>query len=382
MYFRESVTIASNQIGLADTIRDLDEFLFLNQETPVSLSRVISVLDVDDDMAATLVELYVEAGVLTPLAYSVCPTDGSLLPLSDNLIECDLCEKQYACESIDVETCYTPRLTVFECGDQLKTVGSATSASVDGIFPIIGCSNEDRAADVIFLHGLDGDATTTWHPKAEPSDYWPKWLGEDLPNVGIWSVDYEASSLNWHGTALPLEDRATNVIEKLLAAGLGDRPIIFICHSLGGLLAKQILRHAKEMANEEWSPFAQNTRLIIFLATPHSGSSVSGYVQYMKAVLLPTVAVTDLTAHDPHLRGLNVWYRNNVQMMNVQSRVFYETRKTKSILVVDPTSSDPGIAGVIPVPIDADHVEICKPVSRSDVVYARCKKLVSQAVGS
>jgi hypothetical protein len=38
-------------------------------------------------------------------------------------------------------------------------------------------------------------------------------------------------------------------------------------------------------------------------------------------------------------------------------------------MVVDPTSADPGITGVVPRSVDADHVSICKPTSRQHLVY-------------
>jgi len=38
-----------------------------------------------------------------------------------------------------------------------------------------------------------------------------------------------------------LEGRTEKLMNQLLAIGIGDRPIIFLAHSMGGLLVKNIL---------------------------------------------------------------------------------------------------------------------------------------------
>ncbi|MEL7011418.1 MAG: alpha/beta hydrolase, partial [Cyanobacteria bacterium J06588_4] len=62
------------------------------------------------------------------------------------------------------------------------------------LVPILGTDNASCIGDVVFVHGLGGDALSTWHPqgKKEKANSWLTWLGEDLEQVGIWTINYAA----------------------------------------------------------------------------------------------------------------------------------------------------------------------------------------------
>jgi hypothetical protein len=95
----------------------------------------------------------------------------------------------------------------------------------------------------IFVHGLGGDAFDTWRARPEDEAFWPHWLAEDIPGLAVFSVGYPAAVSNWRGTSMPLQDRAGDVLEGLLVdLEQLHAPIVFVCHSLGGLVVSQ--RHA------------------------------------------------------------------------------------------------------------------------------------------
>ncbi len=52
---------------------------------------------------------------------------------------------------------------------------------------------------------------------AEGSAFWPEWLARDVPGLTTWTLAYKALPTNWLGTATPIQDRAKNVLECLLA---------------------------------------------------------------------------------------------------------------------------------------------------------------------
>ena len=197
--------------------------------------------------------------------------------------------------------------------------------------------------------------------------------------MGVWSLEYSASPVTWKGSTMPLTDRALNVLATLDASGIGARPIIFVAHSFGGLLVKQMLRSARDLGEPKWEAIQQQTKGIVFLSTPHSGSGLATWVRSFGALLGTSVTIKELEANEPHLRDLNLWYRSNAAKLDIATEVYFEKQKTAGIRIVDETTSDPGIAGVIPVPMDANHWTIAKPDSRVSVMYTRTRRFVSNA---
>lgn len=250
----------------------------------------------------------------------------------------------------------------------------------DELVKISGCNNPARVADILFVHGLGGHSIATWHPASskENNDCWPFWLGRDLPIAGIWSLGYAASPSTWKGTSMPLADRAINILALLDTYDIGTRPLLFITHSLGGLLVKQMLRHALDFEQPAWKLLVTNTCGIVFLSTPHSGSDLANWLKHLSGILKPTITVSELEAHHSRLRELNLLYRNHKILSRIPIQVYYETLPTHGIKVVDQTSADPGIPGVIPIPLDEDHISICKPSSTKHRTYMGIKKFIEK----
>ncbi len=226
--------------------------------------------------------------------------------------------------------------------------------------------------DVVFVHGLGGDGDGTWRPKG--SESWLCWLAEDIPSIAVWSLTYPAGSTKWtaDGEGMALPERASNLIPTLNYYGIGSRKTLFVCHSLGGLVVKQILRQSAEMAMPDWAPIAESTVGVAFLATPHSGSDLATFTKIV-AVARPTKTTLALTSHCPHLKELGDWYRQNAARLGIETASYAESRKVRrvfrTVMVVTVTSADPGIDGCITTSLDADHIDISKPTSRATDTY-------------
>ena len=104
-------------------------------------------------------------------------------------------------------------------------------------------------ASVVFVHGLGGHVYDTWRRAADDNTFWPVWLAQDVEGLAVYSLAYEAPVSNWLGTSMPLQDRAVNIFELLLTEpGLRTGPVVFVCHSLGGLIVKKVLLNLQQQA--------------------------------------------------------------------------------------------------------------------------------------
>ncbi|MBI1786998.1 MAG: hypothetical protein HYR60_05515, partial [Acidobacteria bacterium] len=241
---------------------------------------------------------------------------------------------------------------------------------------------------MVFIHGLGGDALTTWRHGEDEATSWPHWLGQEFPQVGVWSLGYAASPTKWtrflrwffkhgrdagHGMALPA--RALQALDLMVQHGLGERPLFFICHSLGGLVAKQLLRKSFDALEARWRNVFANVRAVLFLATPHAGAELASLVDSFRIVFGATLTIQDLRAHDDHLADLFEWYCDHAGDVPIQTASYYEGRPYKGVTIVNPTSARTGV-GTDPVGLDEDHISIAKPRQRDAQVCSAARDLL------
>lgn len=264
-----------------------------------------------------------------------------------------------------------------------------------GLLPIAGCDNPGRDLDLILVHGLGGDAFTTWMADRDRIEtFWPSWLAADRPRLGLWTLGYAADASGWKSESMALADRGTQVLDQMESEGLGERPLVFVTHSLGGIVAKQVLRHAVSFGVPRWKRIAEQTRGIAFIATPHSGANLASFAEFASAVFRTNEQVKELASHDARLRELHTWFRGFYSEHHLHCRTWCERREVrpeipllgiklpKGILVVDATSAEPGLPNEVAVPLDEDHISICKPASRDKQLYKALVRWVDECVSA
>ncbi|KAI0466630.1 hypothetical protein F4859DRAFT_293820 [Xylaria cf. heliscus] len=182
-------------------------------------------------------------------------------------------------------------------------------------------------ADLFFVHGLNGGSRSTWS-KTSDGTFWPQdWLSFDdgFHDVRIHTFGY-SSGVN-HESVLNVHDFASNLLACIhhcpAVASSPSGPILFVGHSMGGLVIKKAYVLARQLP--EYNILADRIRAIFFLATPHQGA---GIAQMLSRIL--TLAsgsrpfVNDLSPQSGMLQSINEEFPRYCQGLQLFS--FYETQ--------------------------------------------------------
>lgn len=144
----------------------------------------------------------------------------------------------------------------------------------------------EASLDIVFLHGLTGNAYNTWLHKGT-GVHWPsQLLHQDLPDVRILSFGYDADIVNLWGPASTsrLSNHSENMVGDLVRkrehTNTETRKIIFIAHSLGGLVTEHAISHSRSASEEHLRQIERCTIGIVFLGVPHSGSDSAAWALF------------------------------------------------------------------------------------------------------
>ncbi|CAN9243604.1 unnamed protein product [Alternaria alternata] len=250
----------------------------------------------------------------------------------------------------------------------------SSSACVSAISTSSRCSSTGLASsgegtnpviDIVAVHGLNGHCEKTWTAgNGIDSVNWLRdLLPHDLPNARILSWGYDANTHSGSRVSCQyLFDHARTLVSDLCLerqiTETSKRPIIFVAHSLGGIIVKSALIHsdaARRGALEEHRAVKLSTYGILFMGTPHQGGSGVALGKLM-------VNVASLGQYGP------------ISSDFVTKFAFEEyatpTVLGKSIMVVPRASAVvPGAADGEPIAIHADHINMVKFESKSDPGY-------------
>ena len=227
---------------------------------------------------------------------------------------------------------------------------------------------------------------------------WPMdWLPSDFPNIRVIGLNYETSLSEWsssNNNTCPCEKKGTlhnrseELLQNLVASGVGanNRPVIWVGHSMGGLIAKSIIIQALESSDEATKKLAENTRAILFLGTPHKGSAVAKLKQHIQLILSPTVEVKELEENGTYLLKLHDKFLTYIDNVKEKVEIVSVAEGCPTVLtafkfpfhIVTAESAKLQFGDFYV--LNVDHLGLSKPIFRQSFLYRRLVTIIDDVL--
>ena len=217
---------------------------------------------------------------------------------------------------------------------------------------------------IVFVHGLFGNAADTW-TNSQSHAYWPKLLLSDPAfddsdvYVAAYSSPYRGNTMNVDELAKSLESRLVN--DDVF---LKHREVVFVCHSLGGLVVQQLLLLHQN--------YAKQVPFVYFFSSPESGAQIARLGSLFSSD--PLLKDTFSGDENEYLQILeDSWNSAHFQIHRLCA---YEKKPYKGVLVVDRLSGTRNCETTLP--INEDHLGIVKPDGTDHPSYIALRNAVKR----
>ncbi|KAJ5546882.1 hypothetical protein N7494_004467 [Penicillium frequentans] len=229
--------------------------------------------------------------------------------------------------------------------------------------------------DIVAVHGLGGHRENSW--TADDGTNWlQSLLPRDLPDCRILSWGYNASTAPNHEKQ-PLQEMSEKLVLDLYnmreLTRTQNRPIIFMAHSLGGILVKSALIFSdqeQEVASSRLGIISTSTRGVFFMDTTELGISTNGMEKFLRSFEGSEQEDSDSFKEAKWLLAILNQY---VSLSAKYRNVYVSPRQSQGAIrksETDPSSSQLNSSYIV---IDADHNTINKFKSPDDAGYLKIK---------
>ncbi|KAL2145400.1 hypothetical protein VTI28DRAFT_7327 [Corynascus sepedonium] len=251
-----------------------------------------------------------------------------------------------------------------------------------------------------FADFLDPAQSTAYNSDA----YWPlDFLPASCPNARVFTWGYHTlvsnrKPLRPQGNIFAhAEELLVELASTRAALGSGARPIVFVAHSTGGLLVKELLRLSEAERDGPLKEVLLSTTAVIFLASPHRGTE---HCNLGDAVQSMAIATSSIDPNDPVLHELcgtngvelelgrqtfvRLWNDYNFKVKTFQESVIpsYLYPELRAETTIRRLSSFIGDPRENPETIYALHDNICKFGSAEDQGYRTLAKTLAAVITS
>ncbi len=174
-----------------------------------------------------------------------------------------------------------------------------------------------------------------------------------------------------------------------------QRPIVFVGHSLGGLVIKEALNYSSEIRDtkiEYLRSIFISTHSVLFLGTPHIGSNTENWAPLLEsicgAVLPSRVVDTQPQMVDALKAGSETLQSIDRQFIKITTRFrvysFHEGKPTNLRgglqYVVDEESASPNVLDVQRAIIHQDHAHMCKFENKNDSDFSSVVGAIQRSI--
>ncbi|KAM7184417.1 hypothetical protein V8F20_012240 [Naviculisporaceae sp. PSN 640] len=240
-------------------------------------------------------------------------------------------------------------------------------------------------ADIVFIHGLGGTSRMTWSKDRDIRLFWPGVflpLENELSQTRIFTFGYNAdvkSGIRTTSSILTfakdlLYDLNYALVDETKGLRIGQVPLVFVAHSMGGLVVKEA--YIQGQHDPDYVHIIKSVLAILFLSTPHRGTNLAetlSRILQVSPISTPKPYIHELVQNSLTIQRINEQFRHLAPKLNIIS--FYETSPTaivrgaSRIMVLEKDSSVLGYPGEVSKALDADHHTVCKYDSREDPKY-------------
>ncbi|TGO71041.1 hypothetical protein BELL_0627g00030 [Botrytis elliptica] len=234
-------------------------------------------------------------------------------------------------------------------------------------------SSDDPEVDVCAVHGLNGNAFESWVATKNQK----MWLRDILPlskpfdKARIMTFGYSSRLCdrgNLSGITVWSQDLLRSISSLRKTKKERERPILFVCHSMGGLVARQAMVELDKYGSQsEYNGISPAKCALLFLSTPHSGSLEADWSDFLTDIAQLTMGVRkEIVKTLGSFNPMSTESQREFMNMNIipPFDAFFETRVTsvariihRQIVTQQSASLSNCTAKGMP---DVDHNTICK----------------------
>jgi hypothetical protein len=249
-----------------------------------------------------------------------------------------------------------------------------------------------KKVQIVAIHGLNGDPFESWTAQswAAGGTYGGNvrniWFRDFVPNkaaalnvnVEILTFGYN-SKIAFSNSVSGLRDYALSLLAHLStsrqSSGASEVPIVFLCHSFGGIVFKKLLVVAHERQSI-YQQLSESIKGVVFLGTPHHGSDKAKWTKYLRSlariITLDSIRTDLLKNLETNSQELTDLSKQCVERLETLTRIesVYETQKENGLIIVDRDSAVLDISNERPIPIEASHRELPRFSEENDTRYA------------